>query len=257
MRNRLAAPLKCGARQWHSSGWEDRAIRQRAATVARFDALDGERSFSAENLHTISTDTHIDDFVITLGGANKNAAGTVHFQALLDQNPLLAGNHAVRHHPGGAASGGGPGGRIVSVVKDHAGVEAGFRVDGFAANKVEELPAAQREIFAATVDIEAEALQRLQRTQRSDGERNTGRDGLDGRGVVEVGGAQARDPRDGLHVMDRAELGILLRHFSKGGLRWFLGETHRYGADVQIEADFFCLCATLATQNERGAERWM
>src|SRR5229473_8330024 len=169
MLNRIAAPVKCRARQWHSSGWEDRAIRQRAATVVRFDALRGERDFSAENLHTISTDTHIDDFVITLGGANKNAAGTVHFQALLDQNPFIAGNHAVRNHPGGAASGGGTGGRIVSVVKDHAGVEAGFRVNGFAANKVKELAAARREIFAATVDIEAEVLQRLQRTQRNDG----------------------------------------------------------------------------------------
>jgi len=28
--------------------------------------------------------------VIELGGANENASGTVHFEALLDQNPLLA-----------------------------------------------------------------------------------------------------------------------------------------------------------------------
>src|SRR5260370_17653339 len=120
MLSRMAAPVKCRARQWHSSGWEDRAIRLRAATVAHFAALDGERDFSAENLHTISTDTHIDDFVITLCGANKNAAGTVHFQALLDQNPLLAANHAVRHHPGAAASAARPAGRIASVVTAHA-----------------------------------------------------------------------------------------------------------------------------------------
>src|SRR6266446_1846816 len=235
MLNTIAAPVKCRARQWHSGGWEDRAIRLRAATVAHFAALDGERDFRAENLHTISTDTHIDDFVIALCGANKNAAGTVHFQALLDQNPLIAGNYTVCHHPGGAASGGGPGGWIVSVVKDHAGVEAGFRVDGFAANKIKELAAAQREIFAAAVYIEAEILQRLQRTQRHDGERHTGRDGLDGRGVVEVGGAQARDAGDGLHFVDRPKLGILLRHLAKGGPRWFLAEANGHGADVQIE----------------------
>ena len=57
-----------------------------------FDPLNGERDFTAKNLHTISTDTHIGDMVILpvvlpiiqLCGANKNAAGTVHFEALLD-----------------------------------------------------------------------------------------------------------------------------------------------------------------------------
>src|SRR5260370_32584907 len=132
MLNTIAAAVKCRDRQWPSGGWEDRAIRLRAATVAHFAALDGERDFSAENLHTISTDTHIDNFVTALCGANKNVAGTVHFQSLLDQNPLIAGSYGVRHHPGGAASGGGPGGWIVSVVKDHSGVEAGLRGGGFA-----------------------------------------------------------------------------------------------------------------------------
>ena len=68
--------------------------------------------------------------------AEKYAAGTVHFEALLDQDLLIAGRNGVRDHPGGAASGGGPGGRIFSVVKEHAGVEAGFGIDGFAANKI-------------------------------------------------------------------------------------------------------------------------
>jgi len=52
----------------------------------RFDPLDGERDFTAENFHTISTDTHIDHLVILpiilLRDANKNATGTVHFDAL-------------------------------------------------------------------------------------------------------------------------------------------------------------------------------
>src|SRR5208282_2057380 len=221
--------------------------------------LDGERDFTTENFYTISTDTHIDHLVILpivlLCGANKNAAGTMHFEPLLDQDLLIARSNAVRNHPGGAASGGRSSGRIFSVVKNHAGVEAGFGIDGFAANKIEESPSAAREIFGSAVEIEAEVLQRLQRTQRGDGERHAGRDGLDGRGTVEVSRAEAREARDVVHVVDRAELGILLRHLSESGQRWILGETHRDGADVQVKPDFGC--AGLATQNESRAERRM
>ena len=48
-----------------------------------------------------------------------------------------------------AASGRRPGRRIVSVVENHAGVQTGFGIDRFAANKVEKLPAAARQIFGA------------------------------------------------------------------------------------------------------------
>ena len=73
------------------SAWEPRLERCIAS-------LDGNRNFAAENFHTISTDTHIDNMVITPtvlpvivpGRANKNAAGSVHFETLLDQNPLAA-----------------------------------------------------------------------------------------------------------------------------------------------------------------------
>jgi len=50
----------------------------------------------------------------------KSAAGTVHFETLLDQDLLIAGSNRVRDHPGGAASGGGPGGRILSVLISRA-----------------------------------------------------------------------------------------------------------------------------------------
>jgi len=36
MLNRIVAPVKCRARQWHSGAGEDRAIGLRAATVAAF-----------------------------------------------------------------------------------------------------------------------------------------------------------------------------------------------------------------------------
>ena len=78
---------------------------RKAAAVAAFQDLFGERDFAAENFYTISTDTHIDYLVISLRGAHKNATGTVHFEALLDQDALLAGGHAVGDHPRGATSG--------------------------------------------------------------------------------------------------------------------------------------------------------
>jgi hypothetical protein len=134
-----------------------------------FALRDRECNFAAKNFYTISTDTHIDDMVITLvvvsialaRRAHKNVAGTVHFEALLDQNLLIASSDAVRDHPRGTTSGGGPCCRIVSVVKNHTGVKAGFGIDSFAANKVKEFPAAAREIFRSAIDIEAKDLQRL------------------------------------------------------------------------------------------------
>src|SRR5258708_36853370 len=155
----------------------------------RFVPLKDDGELTAENFHTISTDVHIDHLVIMpviqLGRANENAAGTVHFEALLDQNLLLAGSNAVRDHPGGAASGGGACGRVVSIVKDHTGMEAGFRIDGLAAHKVKEFSAATRKIFSGAVEIKAEVLQRFQGTQRGDGERNAGGDGVDGCSISE------------------------------------------------------------------------
>src|ERR1700677_91792 len=93
--------------------------------------------------------------------AHKNVAGTVRFESLLDQNLLVTGSDAVRDHPGGTTSSGGPGCRIVSIVKNHTGVKAGFGIDIFAANKVKEFSAAARKIFRSAIDIEAKALQLL------------------------------------------------------------------------------------------------
>ena len=238
------------------SAWEPRLERCIAS-------LDGNRNFAAENFHTISTDTHIDNMVITPtvlpvivpGRANKNAAGSVHFETLLDQNLLVAGSNSVRNHPGGAASRRRTGRRIVSVVKDHAGVKTGLRIDSFAANKVQKLSPAAREIFGGTVEIEAEFPRRFQRTQGNDGERHAGGDSLDRRGVVKIGRVQVRESRNVSDIVNRAEFGILLRHFSENGLRWFLDEAHWHGAGIQIKPDFGR--TRLATQNESGAQRRM
>src|SRR5580658_9471780 len=157
MLNRFRAPVKCRARQWHSRARQGRAIMLRTSPVKGFGLLGGECDFTAENFHTISTDTHIDHLVIllvdALGGANKNPARAVHFEPLLDQNPLLAGCNAVRHHPGGAASGGGTGRGIVPVVKNHASMEPSFGIDGFAANEIKEFSAARCKVFGGAHEI--------------------------------------------------------------------------------------------------------
>ena len=131
-----------------------------------FDRLDCERDLAAKNFYTISTDTHIDHIVILTiffsAGAHKNAAGTVHFETLLDHHLLLALSNAMRDHPGGAAPRRRSGRRIVAVIKNHAGVDPGFRVDRFAADKVKKLPAGTDEIFARGIEIKAEFLNCLQ-----------------------------------------------------------------------------------------------
>src|SRR5208283_1423180 len=140
---------------------------------------DVEREFAAEDFHTISTDTHIDNLVITPRGADEDAAGTTHFQALLDQYLLIARGNAVGDHPSGTATGGGSGGRIFSVVEQHARMQARFGVDGLAGNEVEKLSLAAGQVFSGTALIEVKRLERLQRAEWGDGEGNSGGDGLD------------------------------------------------------------------------------
>ncbi len=197
--------------------------------------------------------------IILLGGllcsANKNATGTTHLEALLDQNVLVAGGHVVCNHPGGAASGGGPGGRIVSIVKNHAGVESRFGVDGLATNEIKEFAAAASEIFSGAVKIEAELLYRRQRAQRYHGERHAGRNSLDGHGFVKVSCGEVSEAHNILNSVDRTELGVLLSHFSEGGTAGFFGEANRNGSDIQIEPDFGRTCP--AMQNESRAQRGM
>jgi len=211
-----------------------------------------EREFGAKDFHTISTDTHIGDLVITFGGADENAAGTLHFEALLDQDLLIAGGNCVRGHPGRTATGGGSGGGIFSVVEKHARMQPGFGVDGLAGNEVKEPSSAAVQVFSGTILIEMKRLECVQRAQRGDGEWNSGGDGLDGSGLVEVSGGEAGDTRHGFAVVDGSEFGILLRHFAKSWKAGSVLETHGNGTDVEFKKDF--AGAGLAAQNEGRAE---
>jgi hypothetical protein len=56
-------------------------VGQAQATVAN-----SKEKFSAQNFHSASTDAHIDYSVTLPVGANENLAGTLHLNALFDQN---------------------------------------------------------------------------------------------------------------------------------------------------------------------------
>lgn len=112
MLNRIAALGKCRARQWRLRVGQNCGMRRAPRLSQRFTLLDRDRDLAAENFYTISTDAHIDNIVMpdvmsdgilalqVSRGANKNAAGTVHFEALLDQDLFVARSNAVRHRPG-------------------------------------------------------------------------------------------------------------------------------------------------------------
>jgi hypothetical protein len=222
----------------------------------RFNPLERNANFAAKNFDTISTDAHIDNMVIVPcilpGGAHENAAGTVHFEPLLDHDAFIALSDAVRDHPRSTASSGRTGCGIVAVIKNHAGVEAGPGSDRFAANEIKEISSGARQIFGSAVEIEPELLQCLQRTERDNGERQAGGNSLNGRAVIEISRMEAGHADNVRRVVDRAKLGILLRHFSKDGLRILLREAYRHAASLQIEQDF--ARAGLTTQNESGSE---
>ena len=130
--------------------------------------LDRKCDFAAEYFDTISTDTHIDHMVIMLAavprGAYKNVAGPVHFQSLLDQNLFIAGGDTMRDHPCGATSRRRSRSRIVPIVKNHARMQAGFRIHRLSANEVKEFPAGAPEILSGAIEIESEPSDRIERT---------------------------------------------------------------------------------------------
>jgi len=66
MLNRIAAREKYRGRQWHSRGRQSWAALVPTATVAEFFILNGESRFVVNYSDTISTDTHIDQLVISL-----------------------------------------------------------------------------------------------------------------------------------------------------------------------------------------------
>ena len=100
-----------------------------------------EKNFSAHHLHGISTDPHVNHSIIPARSTNENPAGSLHFDTLLDEHPLLRLGHAVGHHPCRGAARRRAGSRILAVVKHHACMQARSRIHGLTRNKIEKLTA--------------------------------------------------------------------------------------------------------------------
>ena len=98
-----------------------------------------EKKFTAKDFHSISSHANINHSVILARSTDKNAAGSQHLDSLLDEHTFIRLGHAVGHHPCGGTTGGGACGRVFSVVKQHAGVQAGREIDRLPGYEIEKL----------------------------------------------------------------------------------------------------------------------
>ena len=218
---------KVRARQWHFGALARSCHRSESRNCRSvFDLLDRERDFAAENFYTISTDTHIDHLVILLiilfGGANKNAAGTVHLRAPARSKPARRSRQR-RAPPSRRRSI-----RRRNRWRDRLRCKKSCGRGGGPSDRRFRGKQSRRTFRRCARDIRrrrrdrGEASHRLQRAQRDHGKRNAGGNSLDGRRIVEISGCQTGETCDGARVVDGAEFGILLRHFSEDGLRRLL-----------------------------------
>src|SRR5258708_39278073 len=84
--------------------------------------------FAARHFHSMAPNADVYNLVTLAAGADKNLTAALHLHALLHQHLLSSRNHAMKHRPSGARSRSRAGGRVLSVVKDHARLQAGLRV---------------------------------------------------------------------------------------------------------------------------------
>jgi len=99
-----------------------------------FAFVHSEEEFSAQNFNNISTDPYINHSVIVSRGTNKNPAGPLHLDALLDHDTLIGPRNSMLNHPPGAATRCRASGRILSIVEKHARVNSRRRVNSLASN---------------------------------------------------------------------------------------------------------------------------
>src|SRR5690349_5385673 len=119
-----------------------------------FSPVHLKEKFSAQNFNNISTDAYINHSVIVSRGTNKNPAGTLHLDALLDQHPFVALRHAMTDHPSRCAAGSRASGGILAVVELHAGMQPGRRINRLACDAIEEFSAGLTEIFAGLLLVD-------------------------------------------------------------------------------------------------------
>jgi len=117
-----------------------------------------EKNFAPYYFDGAASDANVNYPVIVLRCADENAARSLHFDALFDENALVGVSYAVRDHPGSGAPGGRAGCRILSVVEKHARVQTGRRIDGLSSDEVEELASAALQILASALEINTQLL---------------------------------------------------------------------------------------------------
>src|SRR4051794_22581397 len=98
-----------------------------------------EEKFTARNFHSLTSHAHIDHFVTFVVRAHKNSAWTFHLNALFNEHTLIALRNTVHRHPRRRASRRRPGGRIFTVVENHACMQTRLWINSLPTHEVEEL----------------------------------------------------------------------------------------------------------------------
>jgi hypothetical protein len=99
-----------------------------------------EKNFAAHNFDCVPSNAYVNYAVIVTRCSNKNPARPLHFDSLLNQHALVGFGHSVRYHPCRRASRRRPRSRVLSSVKQHASVQTGRGIDGFASHEVQKFP---------------------------------------------------------------------------------------------------------------------
>src|SRR5215831_4969486 len=97
---------------------ENRLLRRRLS----------QEQLSTHHFSGVTAYADVDDLVTCPAGAQEDSAAPLHLYTLLQQNFLVCGNHAALHRPRRARTCGRAGGRIFSVVKEHARLQPRIRV---------------------------------------------------------------------------------------------------------------------------------
>src|ERR1700682_3545823 len=95
-----------------------------------------ESDFTPRHFHRMAPNADVYNLVTLAVGADKNLAAALHLHALLHQHLLTRRNHSVQHRPCDAWSCSRTGCRVFSVVKDHARLPAGLRVQRLARDAI-------------------------------------------------------------------------------------------------------------------------
>src|SRR6266481_10123690 len=142
-----------------------------------------EEYFAAHDFNRVPADAHVNYPVIgPLAIANfaiqrstdKNPAGPMHLHALLDEDAFFGFRYAVRHHPGRGTTRGRARCRVLAIVEEHAGMQPGFAIHGFAGDKIKKLTRSFGEILGGAVQVDLQVLNYGERLQRRHGEWNAG-----------------------------------------------------------------------------------